>query len=207
MIKIDEPKKELRSIKHQFNCRNKLVAENNCEILLKSQILFFEEQIYFIKTKLQQKQIVIEKRLDIQKKRFLNSCFESTSKTLDNRLSNFNKMNLLNLVYGSRENPQTDVKQKSNRYNNPNQNSNISKKETVFGDSIVKYLRSGELSSSNKSISIMKHPGCSSENMVEYVKRIAKKKPETLIIHGGRNDLIKAANIMKKVRKCVKVVW
>ena len=68
MIKIDEPKKELRSIKHQFNCRNKLVAENNCEILLKSQILFFEEQIYFIKTKLQQKQIVIEKRLDIQKK-------------------------------------------------------------------------------------------------------------------------------------------
>ena len=116
-------------------------------------------------------------------------------------------MNLLNLVYGSRENPQTDGKQKSNRYNNPNQNSNISKKETVIGDSIVKYLRSGELSSSNKSISIMKHPGCSSENMVDYVKRIAKKKPETLIIHVGRNDLIKAVNIMKKVRKCVKVVW
>ena len=112
-----------------------------------------QEQIYFIKTKLQQKQIVIEKRLDLQKKRFLNSCFESTSKTLDNRLSSFNKMNLLNLVHGSRENPQTDVKQKSNRYNNPNQNSDMSKKETVIGEFIVKYFRSGELSSSNESIS------------------------------------------------------
>ena len=42
---------------------------------------------------------------------------------------------------------------------------------------------------------------------MDYMKRIAKKKPETLIIHVGRNDLIKGVNIMKKVRKCVKVVW
>ena len=115
-------------------------------------------------------------------------------------------MNHLNPVDGSGENPQSNVKQKSNHYNNLTQNSNISKKVMVIGDSIVKYLRSDELSSSDKSISIMKHPGCSSEDMVDYVKPVARKKPDTLIIHVGTNDLSKGVNTMKKVRKCVKVI-
>ena len=52
----------------------------------------------------------------------------------------------------------------------------------------------------------MKHPGCSSEDMVDYVKPVARKKPDTLIIHVGTNDLIKGVNTMKKVRKCLKVI-
>ena len=102
--------------------------------------------------------------------------------------------------------PQSDVKQKTNNYNNPNQNSNISKKFMVIDDSIVKYLRSDELSSSDKSISVTRHPGCSSEDMVVYVKPVARNKPDTLIIHVGTNDLTKGVNTMKKVRKCVKVI-
>ena len=115
-------------------------------------------------------------------------------------------MNRLNPVDGSGGNPQSNVDQKSNHYNNPNQNSNISKKVMVIGDSIVKYLRSDELPSSDKSISIMKHSGCSSEDMVDYVKHVARKKPDTLIIHVGKNDLAKGVNTMKKVRKCVEVI-
>ena len=61
---------------------------------------------------MQQKQIVIEKLLDLPKNRFQNNCFELTSKTPNNRLSNFNKMNLLNLADGSRENPRSDVQQR-----------------------------------------------------------------------------------------------
>ena len=170
--------------------------------MLKSRISFLQEQNSFNKTELQQKQIVIEKLLDLQKNRFQNNCYESTSKTPDNRLSNFNKKNRLNAVDGSRENPQSDVKQKSNHHNNPNQNSNICKKVMVIAKSIVKYLRSDELSSSDKSISIMKHPGCSSEDLVDYVK----KKPDTLIIHLGKNGLTKGVDTMKKVRKCVEVI-
>ena len=115
-------------------------------------------------------------------------------------------MDRLNPVDGSRENPQSDVKQRSNHHNNPNQNSNISKKVMVIGGSIVKYLRSDELSSTDRSITVMKHPGCSSEDMVDYVKPIARKKPDTLIIHVGKNDLKKGDNTMKKVRKCVEVI-
>ena len=69
---------------------------------------------------MRQKQIVIEKLLDPQKNRFQNNCFESTSKTPDNGLSNFNNMNHLNPVDGSRKNPQSDGKQKNNHHNNPN---------------------------------------------------------------------------------------
>ena len=64
-------------------------------------------------------------------------------------------MNLLSRVDGSRENPQSNVKQKNNYCNNPNQNSNISKKVMVIGDFMIKYLRSDELSSSDRSISSM----------------------------------------------------
>ena len=40
MNEIDELNKEIKSLKQQVNCRDKLVGENNSEILLKSQISF-----------------------------------------------------------------------------------------------------------------------------------------------------------------------
>ena len=55
---IDKLKKEIKSLKQQVNCSDMLVAENNSEILLKSQILFLPELKFsnsFIKTELQQK--------------------------------------------------------------------------------------------------------------------------------------------------------
>ena len=53
----------------------------------------------------------------------------------------------------------------------------------VIGDSMLKYLRSDELSSNDRSISILKHPGCSSEDMVGYVEPAVRKKSDTMIIH------------------------
>ena len=61
MNEIDKLKKEIKSLNQQINCRDKLVMENNSEILLKFQISFLQEQNCFIKTELHQKQIVIEK--------------------------------------------------------------------------------------------------------------------------------------------------
>ena len=49
-------------------------------------------------------------------------------------------------------------------------------------------VRSNELSSIDKSISIMKYPGCSSEVMADYVKPVARKKSDTALIHVGTND-------------------
>ena len=42
--------------------------------------------------------------------------------------------------------------------------------------------------------------------MLDYIKSIAWRKPDTLMIHTGTNDLTNGADTMKKVRKLVKVV-
>ena len=42
--------------------------------------------------------------------------------------------------------------------------------------------------------------------MLDYMKPIAQRKPDTLIIPTGTNDLTNGVNTMKKVRKLVKVV-
>ena len=118
-----------------------------------------------------------------------------TKKALGNRLSNFNNMNCLSAADRRSEN------QKSYHYKNTNQNSNISKKVMVIDDSIVKYLRSDEFSLSDKSISIMKHLGFL-DDMVDYVKPVVRKKPDTLTIHVGKNDLKNGVN-MRKVRNCL----
>ena len=38
------------------------------------------------------------------------------------------------------------------------------------------------------------------------MKPVVRKKPGTLIIHLGTNDLTKSVNAMRKVRKCVEVI-
>ena len=38
------------------------------------------------------------------------------------------------------------------------------------------------------------------------MKPIVRKKPDTLIIHVGTNDLAKGVNTMTKVMKCVEVI-
>ena len=129
-----------------------------------------------------------------------------TSKTLDNRQSKLDNMNRLNSVDGSKENPQGDVKQNNNHYNNPNQKSNTSKKVFVIGDSMVKHLRSDKLYSSDRSIAIMKHTDFSSDDMVNYMKPVARKISSILLILVGRNDLTKNVNTMNKVWKCVEVI-
>ena len=52
----------------------------------------------------------------------------------------------------------------------------------------------------------MKHPGCSTGDMTDYIKRIARKKQDTILLYVGTNDLTKGINTMKNVRKCVEAI-
>ena len=76
----------------------------------------------------------------------------------------------------------------------------------IVGDSLVKYLRREKLSSKKNNVKVITHPGSTTKDMLDYIKQIARKKPDTLIIHTGTNDLSNGVNTMKKVRKLVKVV-
>ena len=76
----------------------------------------------------------------------------------------------------------------------------------VVSDSLVKYLRREELPSKKNNVKVVTHPGSTTKDMPDYIKPIARRKPDTLIIHTGTNDPTNGVNTMKKVRNVVKVV-
>ena len=120
----------------------------------------------------------------------------------DNSRSNFDNTWLdKNLAVKNKikETPQFKVTRKT-------PSNTIKKKVTVIGDSVTKYLRSDELSTSERSVTFMKHPGCSTKNMTDYIKPIAKKNSDTILLHVGTNDLAEDINAMKNVWKRVEAL-
>ena len=99
----------------------------------------------------------------------------------DNSRSNFdNKYSDRNLTVKNKrvETPQFKLTRKTL--------SNTSKKKVIVaGNSITKFLRSVKLPTSERSITVMKHRGCSTEDMIDYVKPIARKKPDTILLYVG----------------------
>ena len=75
-------------------------------------------------------------------------------------------------------------------------NNNTRKKTTVIGDSMVKFLRSDEMSSVNNAVNVLKYLGSTTDIMVDYVRTVTRKKPDVIIMHVGTNDLNKGVNTM-----------
>ena len=120
----------------------------------------------------------------------------------DNSRSNFDNTCLdknLTVTNKSMETPQFKVTRKT-------PSNTIKKKVFVVGDSITKFLRSDELSTTERSVTVLKQPGCSTEDKIDYIKPTAWKKPDTILLHVGTNDLTKGINTMKNVWKCVEAI-
>ena len=62
------------------------------------------------------------------------------------------------------------------------------------------------MSSKKNNVKNKLHPGSTIQNVLDYIKSVARRKHDTLIIHTSTNDLINGVNATKKVRKLVKVV-
>ena len=85
-------------------------------------------------------------------------------------------------------------------------NNDTRNKITVIGDSMVKFLQPDEMSSVNTAVNVMKHPGSTTDCMVDYVRPVTRKKSDVIIRNIGTNDLTKAVNTMSKVRKVVSAI-
>ena len=85
-------------------------------------------------------------------------------------------------------------------------NNDTRKKITVIDDSMVKFLQPDEMSSVNTAVNVMKHPGSTTDCMVDYVRPVTRKKSDVIIRNIGTNDLTKAVNTMSKVRKVVSAI-
>ena len=71
---------------------------------------------------------------------------------------------------------------------------------------MVKFVKSENLSDENYIANIRTNPGCTTEDIADYIKPIIRRKPDIILVHTGTNDLTHSVNTMSKVRKIVKAV-
>ena len=103
---------------------------------------------------MQQKQIIVEKHLDLRKEQSKINCSNKVHSKHANSRTNFNNTRLDKNLTVKNKNMET-LQFKVTRKTPSNA---IKKKVIVVSDSITKFLRSDELSTSERSITIMKHP-------------------------------------------------
>ena len=83
-----------------------------------------------------------------------------------------------------------------------NIHSNVRKKKvTVIGNYMLKFVQSKNLSVESYIANILTNPGCTTENITDYIKLIITRKPYIILVHTGSNDLTNSV-----VRKIVKAV-
>ena len=77
------------------------------------------------------------------------------------------------------------------------------KKIIILGDSMSRYQRPKFLSKNNNLVNIRFHPGTTTEDIVDFVKPVIRKKPDAVIIHAGHTN---GTITMKLVRKITKTI-
>ena len=80
------------------------------------------------------------------------------------------------------------------------------KKIIIIGNSMLHYQRPKFLSKNNNFVNVRFHPGTTTEDIVDFIKPVIRKKPDAVIIHAGTNDLTDGTNTIKQVRKITKTI-
>ena len=57
--------------------------------------------------------------------------------------------------------------------------------------------------SKNDQVQVKKHPGATTDDIIDYIKPTIRQKPDMVIINSGTNDLTKDVNTMSRVQKVV----
>ena len=210
--KIYELKQEIEPLKQTVCCGENVSSnknKNNKFENLELQFFLLQQENNFLKTEINQKQKTIDKLLDLN---WLQS--KDQYKVNDDNKTDKNNIEMPQLHNGKPSVNVYDVNKKQSHSSGKPRNENIKinsngdskTKVMVVGDSLVKYLQREELSSKKNNVNVITHPGSTTEDMLDYIKPIARRKPDTLIIHTRTNDVTNGVNTMKKVRKLVKVV-
>ena len=59
----------------------------------------------------------------------------------------------------------------------------------IAGDSILQHVHGWELSNAKQRVSVKSFSGSTAEDMKDYLKPLIRKKPDTIILHVGTNDI------------------
>ena len=98
-----------------------------------------------------------------------------------------------------------EANKKTNNINRKPLTHDAIKNVNVIGDSSMIKCCEG-LSSQDKDIKIVTHPGSMNNDMLDYIKPIIKRKPDVLLMHSSHNDITNNISMVKKVRDLVKYV-
>ena len=61
----------------------------------------------------------------------------------------------------------------------------------IVGDSMIKYVKGWEMSSTQNRVTVQSFSGANIEDMTDFINPILRKKPEKVILHIGTNNLRK----------------
>ena len=132
---------ELKRKKSQLKVQEKIGRRGSSEStltgVLKSQICILQEQNSFIKSELHQKQIIIEKLLDINKNQIKINCPGNGINQSDKKQGELSSSN--KVVHQSSKG-KANPKNKHIRNTRNDSNNNTRRKITVIGDLMVKFL-------------------------------------------------------------------
>ena len=79
-------------------------------------------------------------------------------------------------------------------------NEDLLNKVVIIDDSMFSNINSPELSKSKK-VDVLNFPGATSADVVTKIDDVLNKKPASLIVHVGRNDLTNDINLLSNVKK------
>ena len=71
---------------------------------------------------------------------------------------------------------------------------------------MLRYQGPKFVSKNNNFVNVRFHPGITTEDIVDFIKPVIRKKPDAVIIHAGTNYLINGTNTMKQIRKITKTI-
>ena len=93
----------------------------------------------------------------------------------------------------------------TNKENHGVRNSTLKKEIIIVGDSMIKLMNGREVSRDD-SVKIRCHPGATTDDIIDYVRPSASKKPDMIIIHAGTNDIQNKVNTLQNVKKVITAI-
>ena len=181
-------------------------------ILLRERVKYLESENKFLKDDIFDKQKLIDKLL------------ESNNKLVDFRSHHvpvqYIQGSQSGSVNGSRpsndreykpvDDNKAQVKLRENKNPNNKENHGVinstSKKEIMIaGDSMIKHVNGREVYRDN-SVKIKCLPDATTDDIIDYVRPSARKKPDIIIIHTGTNDTQNKVKTLQKVRKVITAI-
>ena len=138
----------------------------------KAKLSLLEYENSFLKEELKNKQLMVEKVLDLNSDRIhVHKPSEQSTIHKINITNSKNEINRKKFNTYHKKTPKAPIRENRNRPSNVN-----NKRTTVIGDSMVKSAKSG-------------NPGCNTEDIADYIKPIIRRKPDITLVHTGTNIL------------------